>query len=84
MDIYKRIAYLNQMQSLLNDIDKSKQNEERNSNMTRTDSTNKNATKLSKTSDTKQHSSSGRSFIKLNSFFGHISKEIGMKHNVQM
>ena len=90
MDVYKRLAYLSQMQSLLNDIDESKKNAKNTTNSTNSeDITSAIQPRSADSKPDLAHTSNGtpspdRSLVKLNSFFGHLSKEIAMKHNIQM
>lgn len=71
-DTFKRIAYLHQVQSLINDISEEKKQKEP-------------KTLESAAAKAKNEPSSPKlPLVKLNAFFGFLSKEIAMKHNVQM
>ncbi len=74
-DTFKRIAYLHQVQSLLNDINEEKKQKEPATL----------ASAAAKNDQAKNEPSSPKlPLVKLNAFFGFLSKEIAMKHNVQM
>lgn len=70
MDIFKRIAYLHQVQELLNQ----KQSDFNDNEM-------KNNSKLKKLVN---KPNKNKSIVRLNSFYGYVLKEIAMKHNIQM
>mgnify|MGYP007002804666 CR=1 FL=1 len=73
-DTFKRIAYLHQVQSLLNDISEEKKEKQLET-----------TTSAAKNDQAKNEPSSPKlPLVKLNAFFGFLSKEIAMKHNVQM
>ena len=83
MDIFKRLTYLHQAQDLLNCIVLRKENG--------IDAKDIGISADGKKGDNnKRHCKASRiiaqssTLVKLNSFWGYLSKEIAMKHNIQM
>lgn len=74
MDTFKRIAYLHQLQSLLNDINEEKDEVKKQSP----------AGEVVEEDEDERRGTCKLPLTRLNSFFGYLSKEIAMKHNVQM
>ena len=85
MDIYNRLAYLHQVQNLLNQSMTNKLKKEtaqkaKKKNLKNNNNINSHEEEEFE-SPTNQHVNP---FVKLNSFYGFLSKEIAMKHNIQM